>query len=1067
LGYLQGFLVPCGILSLLRGLEDVHEPSTNLKVLAAATAAGSVIAGDPQGVRTTEPDGLLVKLRGLRQGAPDGQLRGGAVHSGSVAETRKTVTIVFSDVADSTSLGERLDPEAMRRVMERYFEEMRTVLERHGGTVEKFIGDAIMAAFGIPAAHEDDALRAVRAAAEMREHLAALNDELERERGVTLSIRTGINTGEVVAGAPESGQFYATGDAVNVAARLEQGAEPGEILLGEQTHRLVHDAVQAEALNPLALKGKAETVAAYRLLEVIEGAPAVARRLDTPFVGRRDELASLLASFERSIEQRTPVLATVLGPAGIGKTRLATELAAAVQGQARVLQGRCLSYGEGITFWPLQEILRGLPERPPNSPDPEQAGSIEETFWAYRKFFEALAQEGPLVVVLEDIHWAEPTLLDLIEHVVEWTREAPLLLVCLARLELLDERPGWAGERIELEPLPNEEAEKLVATLAADLEPAVRARATEAAEGNPLFLEQLLALAVEDGQEAAVPHTIQALLAARIDRLAPDERLLLEAAAVVGKEFWRGALLDLAQPDTQVSALLQQLVRKRLIQPERSTFPGEDAFQFGHILIRDATYTGIAKEVRAELHERFAEWLEQSASRYDEIVGYHLEQAYRYRTELGVTDDSARALAIRAGAKLSGAGESALARNDLPAAVNLLTRATNLHDAGGQPRLDLLVDLGAALFPLGEGPKALAVLDEALEAMRAAGEPVLEWRARLERNYVLGQLEPDAIPVEEDLRTAERAILALERLGDHRGLGRAWQAVTQDRFWLGKNESALEASERALEYARRAGDRQGEIWALRLRSKALWSGPTPAAEAAQSCEEMLAAAESEEFAATALEHLGGLRAMQGQFEEARRLVDRSLAIYEELGFTFRLAVSLGAYSATVHALSGDVAAAEHELRNAVELLESIGEKGARSTLTAFLAGTLYALGRYSEAEWQADLSEQLAGIDDRETHTQLASVRAKILARQGDLESAKSTSDKAIRMAEPTDDLNTRGHLWMDKAEVLRLAGDPEGAASCLERAIDLFDRKGNVVMAGRARASLAQLGEPSQAGFL
>jgi class 3 adenylate cyclase len=277
-----------------------------------------------------------------------------------MGEARKTVTIVFSDVAGSTNLGERLDPEALRRVMERYFTEVRAVLERHGGTVEKFIGDAVMAVFGIPAAHEDDALRAVRAATEIRAALATLNESFQRERGVTLAIRTGINTGEVVVGGLESGQFFATGDAVNVAARLEQAAEPGEILLGELTHRLVHTAVEVEALPALALKGKDEAVGAYRLVRVIEGASAVARRFDTPFVGRKDELASLLASFERSVATRAPALATVLGSAGIGKTRLAAELAAKVQDRATVLQGRCLSYGEGITFWPLREILRGL-----------------------------------------------------------------------------------------------------------------------------------------------------------------------------------------------------------------------------------------------------------------------------------------------------------------------------------------------------------------------------------------------------------------------------------------------------------------------------------------------------------------------------------------------------------------------------------------------------------------------------------------------------------------------------------------------------------------------------------
>jgi class 3 adenylate cyclase len=715
-----------------------------------------------------------------------------------VAEARKTVTVVFADVSGSTALGERLDPEPLRRVMERYFAEARTAFERHGGTVEKFIGDAVVAVFGIPAAHEDDALRAVRAASDLREAMARVNADLEREWGVTLGVRTGINTGEVVAGDPSGGQFYATGDAVNVAARLEQAASPGEILLAGQTYALARDLVAVEGAEELTLKGKSGPTAAYRLLEVLEPGATTTRHLETPFVGRTNELARLLECMEGSVARNEPLLVTVVGPAGIGKTRLAGELVSEVGERATALRGRCLSYGEGITFWPLQEILRSLPERPAGAPDPEQARSTEEIFWAYRKLFEALSRERPLLLVLEDIHWAEPTLLDFLEHVVEWTSDSRLLLLCLARPELLDERPGWPGERIELEPLAGEEVEALLAVLGRPLEPLHLLRIAEIAEGNPLFLEQLLALADQDGEEAALPPTIQALLVARLDRLDPEERGLLEAASVVGKEFWRGALLQLAPRDSEVSVLLQRLVRRRLIRPERSILPGEDAFRFGHILIRDAAYGGIPKKVRAGLHERFADWLESSSTPYDEIVGYHLEQAYRHRIELTPGDERARDLAVRAGRTLAAAGQRAFQRGDSAAAANLLGRAAQLLPADDAERLDTLLALGSALTPVGEPGKAQAVLDEAIVAATTVGDRAREWRARLERSFWSAHVDTASSPtVNEDLlREAREAASVLEELGDEQGLARAWRAEAQALYWMGERGAAASAAPR-------------------------------------------------------------------------------------------------------------------------------------------------------------------------------------------------------------------------------------------------------------------------------
>jgi tetratricopeptide (TPR) repeat protein len=940
--------------------------------------------------------------------------------------------------------------------MERYFAEMRSVLERHGGTVEKFIGDAVMAAFGIPAAHEDDALRAVRAAAEMGDRLADLNGEFERERGISLEVRTGVDTGEVVTGDPSGGQFYATGDAVNVAARLEQAAEPGEVLLGEQTYRLVQDTVRVEPVGPLTLKGKAGPVAPYRLLEVVEGAPAVASRFDTPFVGRKEELARLLGCFNRSVEEKTPLLVTVLGAAGLGKTRLTAELFAKIGERATILEGRCLSYGEGITFWPLQEILRGLRERPAGAPEPERARGTEETFWAYRKLFEALAKERPLVLVLEDIHWAESTLLDLIEHIVEWTREAPMLIVCLARPHLLDERPGWPGELIELEPLPSKEAETLVAMLAAGVDPATRVRATEVAEGNPLFLEQLLALAEEDGDVLAVPDTIQALLSARLDRLAPEERALLEAGAVVGKEFWRSALLHLSAPGAEVSALLQRLVRRGLIQPERSSLPDEDAFRFGHILIRDATYNGIPKEIRAELHERLADWLDESEIPYEEIVGYHLEQAYRYRAELSPIDQALRALGDRASDLLAQAGQHALLRADHAAAVNLLDRARSLQSDHAR-RLTLSVSLAEALWLTGDLEQARTLLNDVIAEASERGDQRNEWLARLSYADVSSSVVPHEWMDDRMKETAERALRAFDALSDDRGLARAWALAAQVSWNQTHYREAARQSARALAHVRRTGDEHEELMALNFLLQAMYRGSTHVSEVRPQIERFLArVGESSALGFRALLTLAGLCAMEAAADESRRLFERAKSIGEELRLDW--APDRTAAVAEEVGLLLDAEFAERELRAGYEFLEAIGERSRRSTVAAQLADALYRLDRKADAEHFANLSLELTSRDDVASQARGRAVKAKLLAAQGDYEAAYDLAREAVGLSDDTDDLFQRGQILMALAEVLRLGGRDADAIPVLRQVVEVSERKGNVVTAQEARASLAGL---------
>ena len=580
--------------------------------------------------------------------------------------------------------------------------------------MEKFIGDAVMAVFGVPTVHEDDALRALRAAAELRDTLAFLNDELEHDYGVSLQLRTGVNTGEVVTGTEER---LVTGDAVNVAARLEQSAQPGEILIGEQTLRLARGAIEVAPVEPLSLKGKAEPLTAHRLLQVAEDEHAFGRRLDAPLVGRREELATLRTAFEAAVSERRCRLVTVLGPPGIGKSRLARELTEALTDYAAVLVGRCLPYGEGITYWPLVEIFReaGAEEELTAA---LSAGAPEEIFWSVRKALERRAHERPLALVVEDIHWAESTMLDLVEHLVNWTRDAPLLLLCLARPELLDERPAWGGqsdaETLRLEPLSHDESSELIEELlgGSQLDGDTRARIRDIAEGNPLFMEQLLAMLAEGGDADRVPSTIHALLAARLDALPDEERMVLEHASVVGLEFEWEALAELASdrkrpPGVQLAAL----VRKELIRPHEAI---EDTFRFRHMLVRDAAYERIPKELRSELHERFSGWLEGRGDEFDEIVGYHLEQAYRNLADLGRPGGGAHALAVRAAGYLAASGRRAYARGDMPAVANLLERAAALLAPDDPRRLHVLPSLGRALMEAGEMQRAESVLEEAV-----------------------------------------------------------------------------------------------------------------------------------------------------------------------------------------------------------------------------------------------------------------------------------------------------------------------------------------------------------------
>ena len=569
--------------------------------------------------------------------------------SARAREQRKVVTVLFCDVSGSTSLGEALDPERLRALLARYFQRMKAIIESHGGTVEKFIGDAVMAVFGVPVLHEDDALRALRAAVEMRDAMPELGIEA----------RIGVTTGEVVTGTEER---LATGDAVNVAARLEQAAEPGDVLVGQPTLALVRDAVEVEPIEPLVLKGKSEPVPAYRLLRVLE---APERRHEAVFVGRESELTILQQAWRRAKEERRCELVTLVGEAGVGKSRLVAELVNGIE--ATVVLGRCLPYGEGITYWAVVEVLKQLDLQPSDGAaagairsllgETETATSAEEIAWAFRKTLEHAAVELPLVVVFDDIQWGEETFLDLIEHVALLSTGSSILLLCIARPELHERRESWPLT-LRLEPLGHKDVEQLIPERVPS---ALREKIARAAGGNPLFIEEMLAMAVEAEGEVVVPPTLQALLAARLDQLETRERSVLERGAVEGEIFHRGAVQALGpDDDSQVTPRLAALVRKQLIRPDRQQFSGEDAFRFRHLLIRDAAYDALPKSVRAELHQRFADWLEVHGAglvELDELLGYHLEQAYGYRIELDHPGDES--VPLTAGENITELGQRA------------------------------------------------------------------------------------------------------------------------------------------------------------------------------------------------------------------------------------------------------------------------------------------------------------------------------------------------------------------------------------------------------------------------
>jgi class 3 adenylate cyclase/tetratricopeptide (TPR) repeat protein len=928
---------------------------------------------------------------------------------------RKVVTVLFCDVVGSTALGESVDPEALQGLLAHYFERMSGIVEAHGGTVEKFIGDAVMAVFGVPVVHEDDALRACRAAVEMRDALPELG-----VRG-----RIGVNTGGVLTGTEER---LATGDAVNVAARLEQAAEPGEVLIGSETLALVASAADVGEERSLELKGKGQPVAAYPLLAVRE---ATERLHASRFVGRGRELQHLADAWDRALAGPGCELVTVVGDPGVGKSRLVAEALAQID--ARVVRGGCLSYGEGITYWPVVEVVKQLDALPADEAaatairsllGENDAGSgTEEIGWAFRKLLE---EQAPLVVVFDDIQWAEETFLKLVDATALLSTGAPLLLLLMARPELLDRRPGWPAV-LRLEPLPESEAGALVGD---DVPVEVRERIIRAAGGNPLFLTEMAAL----GEDAEVPATLRALLAARLDQLDEAERSVLERGAVEGELFHRGAVQALAPQDTEVTPLLAALVRRDLVRPDRPQFPGEDGFRFRHLLIRDSAYDALPKAVRADLHRRFAGWLDAKASlvELDEVVGYHLEQAARYLDELGRSDPD---VALAAGDRLAAAGRRAGWRDD-PAATGLLTRALDLT----RPlRLDVNLELELAQS-LGN---AAEIAEQAAERAAAAGDEAGEALARTLVAFHRGDADDPSPPDRlEALALEARALL--ERSEDHGGLAHVWWVlgfgVANARARYDDWAHAIEESMRHSRLAGQPSPNSGFLWV------ALQHGSTPV-------EEALARLEQHDVPSPWWSLCRAwLLAMLGRFNEALPLAEEADAQFGERGGSWLADWGM----AEIAALADDHEGACRRFTAVTEAIED--DRGLLSTYAPMLGRELCELGRYDEAEKAAQLSREAVSEQDVGAQALWRQVLARVHSSRNEHDVAERLAGEAVEMAERSDGLEAQGKAYCDLAEVLEAGGDRERAAAAWHAGLERYERKGIVPLAGRVCERLAAL---------
>jgi class 3 adenylate cyclase len=1021
----------------------------------------------------------------------------GSSTASSTPSQRKTVTILLADLVGSTELGSSLDPELLGRVLSAYWSVARTAVERHGGTVAKYIGDAVVGLFGVPVSHEDDALRAARAATDILEELWGLNEDLLPRVGVKLAVRIGVNTGPAAIAEPLGDVSLLAGDVANVGARLEQSAAPGTILVGEETYRLIRNDADCEQVPLLRVKGKAEPLSAYRLIRVSRATePMRRRRFSGPLVGRDSQLSQARTVYATAVDEPCCAILTVVGSPGIGKSRLVEELLSPIRPEAFVLEGRCLPYGEGITFWPLAQMLHRLrdggafPWRGALGDEDhgsQIASGLEtimgrsqwagagEMAWAFRRLVEIMGKRRPVVVVVDDIQWAEPALLDLLTEVVQSARGVPLLLVCMARPEFLQEHPSWltgAGRSATtvLSPLSPEDGAVLAdRLLGGDIGSSSLQQIWTLTEGVPLFIEELIASFADDGllvagpggsrvvgdlASASIPPSVRALLAARLDRLTPADRAVVDAAAVIGQTFYPDAIVALA-PRVDLAPSLRALVRADLIRPVEADLAGHAAYSFVHLLVRDAAYEAIPKVRRARAHESAARWLDRAGvgTYSPEIVAAHLERAVAYRAELGEPDHD---LSEEAARRLVSCARRSQMLGDPSGALGLLSAASALVPSTSATGVSVTLTTAEIHLYTEDYGRAAEWAARAEEDAGPAGLLAARWRARLVDLSVRMHADPDAdLDAAADL--ADEAIAALTVLDDQGGLARACDLKCDEVNMRGRLTECAEFARRGLRAARISGDYLIMQRLIFQTMVPFFVGHGTLQEEESAVAEITAQFADDPLVAEQISDMQvALLTDQGQSEAAVRLARPRAVLALEQGNTQRAMLLLALVSENLRG-DGDLDGALLAMTEAIAILERCGETGMRSTLLAEAAIRLTSLGRIDDARGELLASRALATAGDLVNPIMFAIADGLLHAHDRDSEASERCFAEARQLLAGSEFGWCEHELRLAHSVARQTLGDVPAALSHAREALAFAEDQGIVPRIRIARRRVSE----------